>query len=50
MEFAGQGHCRPIELKTSLSEDQMLSVAEQIAHLHAFALKVKFLSYPQEDP
>lgn len=44
MEFSGQGHYRSIDMEHSLSLDQMLSVTEQIARLHAFALKVGFSS------
>lgn len=40
MEFAGQGRSRSIPLNESLTLEQMFSVAEQIARLHAFALKV----------
>jgi hypothetical protein len=40
MDFVGQGKCRSIPLDKSITLGQMLSVAEQIASLHAFALKV----------
>lgn len=39
MEFVGQGKWRSIDPKDSLTLDQMLSIADQIAHLHAYGLK-----------
>ncbi|KAI6190821.1 hypothetical protein M3Y97_00160000 [Aphelenchoides bicaudatus] len=41
MEFCGSGHHRPIDIAKSLNLEQVLSVVENIAHLHAFALKNK---------
>ncbi|KAI6192785.1 hypothetical protein M3Y99_01921700 [Aphelenchoides fujianensis] len=39
MDFAGDGNCRSLPLQDSLTVEQVLSIAEQIARFHAHAWK-----------